>query len=288
MAFTTLISPLDLSDHLGSQNWAIVDCRFYLAEPERGQREYEEAHIPGAVYAHLDRDLSGRIIPGKTGRHPLPAVDEASKTFSGLGIGEGVQVVAYDSAGGALAASRLWWMLRWLGHEAAAVLDGSWQGWQKEELPVRPGVEKREPEKFIPSPDNRLVATVEEVLEALSKKTFLLVDARTPDRFRGENEIIDPVAGRIPGAVNFSYTENLDPEGYFTPPEEIRKRYKAIVGNVPGEKTIHYCGSGVTSAHNLLALVHAGSKMPRLYAGSWSEWITRTDRPTAVGEEENR
>jgi thiosulfate/3-mercaptopyruvate sulfurtransferase len=285
IATTTLISPHELADHLEDEKWAIVDCRFYLAEPERGLQEYKDAHIPGAVYAHLDRDLSGTIIPGETGRHPLPTVEDASSTFSEMGIGPGIRVVAYDSAGGALAASRLWWILRWLGHEAAAVLDGGWQGWQREGLPITSGIEKRPNQKFLPAPMKEMIAYSEQVQAVMSGDSQKLVDARTPDRFRGENEVIDPVAGHIPGALNMPYTENLDSEGRFLSPEEIRRRYKRLLGDFPEEKTIHYCGSGVTSAHNLLALVHAGLKMPRLYAGSWSEWINDPKSPVAQGDE---
>lgn len=277
--YTALISPRELREHLGKENWVVVDCRFYLAEPERGYQEYQESHILGAVYAHLDRDLSAPIVSGKTGRHPLPSIDVAARKFSEMGIGPNIQVTAYDSAGGALAASRLWWMLRWLGHEAAAVLDGGWQHWRREGLPVRSGVEKQPFRDFIPSPRNDMVVSAAEVQDLISDRSHLLVDARTPDRFRGENEVIDPVAGHIPGAVNMAYTENLDTEGRFQPPDEIIRRSKRLFRDTPPEKTIHYCGSGVTSAHNLLALVHAGVPMPRLYAGSWSEWITDPDRP---------
>jgi thiosulfate/3-mercaptopyruvate sulfurtransferase len=286
MAYSSLISRRALSDHLGDENWAIVDCRFYLLEPDRGEYEYQEAHIPGSVYAHLDRDLSGQIVRRKTGRHPLPSVEKIKDTFSKMGIGAGVQVVAYDSAGGALAASRLWWILHWLGHEAAAVLDGGWQGWQRQGLPVRSGVEERPYKEFSPFPQNELVVSAEEVQTVILSGSKRLVDARTSDRFRGENEVVDPVAGHIPGAVNMPYPENLDSDGYFLSPQEIRNRYKSLFGDFPEENTIHYCGSGATAAHNLLALVHAGLKMPKLYAGSWSEWITKPDRSVATREED--
>jgi thiosulfate/3-mercaptopyruvate sulfurtransferase len=284
MAFSTLISSRELADHLEDESWVIVDCRYYLAEPDRGEREYMEAHIPGAVYAHLDRDLSGQIIKGKTGRHPLPPIEKVKNTFSKMGIGPGIQVVSYDSAGGALAASRLWWMLHWVGHESAAVLNGGWQAWQREGLPEKSGIEENPYSDFSPSIKREWVATAEEVQEVLTDSSQKLVDARTADRFRGENEVIDPVAGHIPGAVNIPYTGNLDSEGYFLSTEDIRNRYRNLLGNFPEEKTIHYCGSGVTSTHNMLALVHARMEMPRLYAGSWSEWITKPDRPVATVE----
>jgi thiosulfate/3-mercaptopyruvate sulfurtransferase len=283
MGYQTLISTTDLAAHLKDPDWVIVDCRFSLANPERGRRDYLHAHIPGAIYAHLDEDLSGAVIPGKTGRHPLPDIEKAAIVFSTMGIGQDTQVVSYDDAGGALAAVRLWWMLRWLGHEDAAVLDGGWQAWQAGGYPVQGGSESKTRRAFIPRPRPEMMATTEEIIGMLEDERTCIVDARTADRFRGENEVIDPVAGHIPGAVNLPYPENLTEEGIFRSPEELREKYQ-VLGDIPPERAIFYCGSGVTSIHNILAMVHAGLKEPRLYAGSWSEWIADPSRPVSTGE----
>jgi thiosulfate/3-mercaptopyruvate sulfurtransferase len=282
MAFKTLIDPQTLAEHIGDPDWAIIDCRFVLADPEQGQKDYMEGHIPGAVYAHLDRDLCGPIIPGQTGRHPLPKMDEALQTFSSLGIDSNVQVVAYDAAGGALAAARLWWMLRWLGHEAVAVLDGGWQKWLQENLPVRPGEEKRQRRKFIPRITPSMEASSQEVEVLRHSQNHLLVDVRAAERFRGENETIDPVAGHIPGAVNLPYANNLTAEGDFRSTAELREQFEEVLGDTPPEKAIFYCGSGVTAIQSILAMVHAGLGEAKLYSGSWSEWITDPERPVAT------
>lgn len=284
MTYRTIISVEDLARHLDDPQWVVVDCRFSLADTERGRRDYLQAHIPGSLYAHLDQDLSGPVIKGQTGRHPLPPVEEAARVFSALAIGPAVQVVAYDDAGGALAAVRLWWMLRWLGHEDVAVLDGGWQRWQAAGLALRAGLESNAWREFTPQPRPQMVVTTLEISQLLGDPTACIVDARTADRFRGENEIIDPVAGHIPGARNLPYPQNLTAEGFFRKPEELRQMYLDFLGNNPPEQVVFYCGSGVTSIHNILAMLHAGLEEPRLYAGSWSEWITDPGHPVALGE----
>ncbi|MCS6816835.1 MAG: sulfurtransferase [Blastocatellia bacterium] len=278
MTYRTLIPTSLLSQHLDDPAWVIVDCRFALDDPTRGERDYEQGHIPSAVYAHLERDLTGTIIPGKTGRHPLPSIEHLVERFSAWGIDANVQVIAYDDSGGSTAA-RLWWLLRWLGHEAVAVLDGGWSVWRAEGRPFRRGHERRSPRRFIPRPRPELVASVEDVLMALKDPSYRLVDARSPERYRGEHEPIDPVAGHIPGAICAPYFENLDARGFFRPADELRARFEQILGGIPPSRAIFYCGSGVTAAHNLLALLHAGLGEARLYPGSWSEWITDPTRP---------
>ncbi|WP_026369969.1 sulfurtransferase [Kallotenue papyrolyticum] len=285
MSFTTLIDSATLAAHLDDPDWAIVDCRFALDQPARGRQAYLQAHIPGAVYAHLDEDLSGPIVPGRTGRHPLPSVEDAARTFGRWGIDERTQVIAYDDAGGAFAA-RLWWLLRWLGHNAVAVLDGGWPRWLAEGRPARNGVEQRAPRRFVPRPRPELVVTAEEVLHRLHDAHVPIIDARAPERYRGEVEPIDPVAGHIPGARNAPYSANLAPDGRFLPPAQLAERWRAVLGTAPAEQAILYCGSGVTAAHNALALAHAGLGLPRLYAGSWSEWITDATRPIERGAPE--
>ncbi len=279
---TTLITPDDLHAHLDDPAWAVVDCRFSLADTERGRRAYGEAHIPGAVYAHLDDDLSGPILPGVTGRHPLPETGAFAQTLSNWGIDAGVQVAAYDDFGGGIAA-RLWWMLRWMGHDAVAVLDGGFPAWQRLGLPTRPGVETRSPRRFVPQPRPARLVDVETVDARRSDPAYRLVDARAAERYRGEHEPIDPIAGHIPGAVSAPFAGNLDDDGCFLPPDTLRARFETLLGDVPPEHAICYCGSGVTAAHNLLALVHAGLGEALLYPGSWSHWITDPTRPVAVG-----
>ena len=278
MPYTTLISVTELSPHLDDPDWAIVDCRFSLADTERGRRAYREAHLPGALYAHLDDDLSGVIKPGITGRHPLPDIDAFAETLSAWGIDEHVQVVAYDDFGGGIAA-RLWWMLRWLGHDAVAVLDGGYPAWQRLALPTRPGDEARPPRRFVPHPHPAMIADVDEVATSRTDPACRVVDARTAKRYRGEHEPIDPVAGHIPGAVSAPFGDSLDADGHFLPPQTLRRRFSALLGGVPPERVTCYCGSGVTATHNLLALTHAGLPGARLYPGSWSHWITDPTRP---------
>jgi len=283
MTYSTLVKTSELAAHLDNPEWAVVDCRFSLTDAEQGRNSYLQGHIPGAVYAHLNEDLSSPVLPGVTGRHPLPEVDELAKRFSGWGIEGGVQVVAYDDLGqgGLGSAARLWWLLRWLGHEAVAVLQGGWAVWQGENRPRRTGVESRSPRRFTPRLQARLVAEAEEVERIRLDPAYRLLDARGVDRYRGENETIDPVAGHIPGAVSAPYMDNFEADGRFRPAEELRERFNGLLGKVLAEKTVVYCGSGVTATYNLLALVHAGLGEARLYPGSWSEWITKLERPTA-------
>ena len=283
--YTTLISTDDLETNLDDPNWAVVDCRFQLRDLDYGRRAYEQAHVSGAVYAHLDDDLSGPIVPGKTGRHPLPPAEDAAQKFAAWGIDSGVQVVAYDELGGALAASRLWWMLRWLGHDQVAVLDGGWLKWQKEGRSSRSGLERREPRKFVPHVRPEMVVDAKDVLRAIGDPDFRLFDTRTADRYRGENETIDPVAGHIPGAISAPYPENLDEDGLFKSPEELLAKYRALLGDLRADQSAFYCGSGGTAPHDILAMLHAGLGEARLYAGSWSDWILDPQRPIKTGNE---
>ena len=276
--YTTLISTQKLADHLQDPAWAIIDCRFSLDDPGRGRRDYESAHIAGATYAHLDQDLSGSIIPGKTGRHPLPDVAKMADRLGHWGIGPGVQVVAYDDAGGAIAA-RLWWLLIWLGHDAVAVLNGGWPQWMRDSRETGSGIESRPSQVFIPQ--ERADMWVQEVESIRQDPDGRLIDSRTLDRYHGQNETIDPVAGHIPGAVCLPYPGNLDDNGLFLSKDQLRTRFQMILDATPPEAAVFYCGSGVTSAHNLLAMAHAGLGFGRLYVGSWSEWIADPQRPVA-------
>ena len=281
---TTLISVSELAANLGEPDWAIVDCRFRLDDPEAGRRLYEKAHIPGAVYADLDRDLAAPPAPD-AGRHPLPDLDQFRQRVGQWGIGEGVQVVCYDDRGGALAA-RLWWMLRYLGHEAVAVLDGGWPAWVGAAQPTRSGVEHRTPTTFDGEPRPERLATMEEV-EALVERGEgqRLLDARDAARYRGEFETIDPAAGHIPGARNHPFAQNLNDGGRFRSPDELAATYREVLAGVPSDGVISYCGSGVTATHNILAMVHAGLAEPRLFIPSWSGWSSNPDRPIEQGDD---
>ncbi len=277
--YTSIISTEIAAAHLADLDWAFIDCRFDLLKPDWGREEYEKSHIAGAVYADLNRDLSSPVTP-QTGRHPLPEPAAITACFSAWGISASTQVVVYDTAGGSMAA-RLWWLLRYYGHTAVAVLDGSWQKWLAEGRPVRSGFETRPAVQFEGQPHPEMAVSTAEV-EALRKDpAYRLVDVRGAPRFRGEQEFIDPVAGHIPGAVNRFHAENLGPEGTFLPAEQLKSAFETLLGSVPVANTIVYCGSGVTSCHHLVALEYLGLHGARLYPGSWSEWIRDPKRPIA-------
>ena len=284
MPFTTLITTDQLAAHLTDPGWVIFDCRFWLADAERGHRDYQKGHIFKAIYAHLNDDLAGPIIAGVTGRHPLPDVESISRFFSQSGLDQNSQVIAYDDAGGAMAV-RVWWLLRWLGHEAVAILDGGWQQWLAEDRPMTDVVPTPTPRAFVPQIRSAEWITSDQVLARINDSQFKLFDARNADRYRGENETIDPIAGHIPGAISAPYADNLNPDGTFKPIEQLRARFESLLGDTPAEHTAFYCGSGITAAHNLIALKHAGLGEAKLYAGSWSEWITDPSRPLSIGAE---
>jgi thiosulfate/3-mercaptopyruvate sulfurtransferase len=270
MSYTTLVAPAVLAEHLEDSGWVVVDCRF-------------ASHIPGAVYAHLDDDLSGSVVAGLTGRHPLPTPEQLAQTLGAWGIGNRTQVVAYDDANGSYAA-RLWWTLRWLGHRDVAVLDGGWAAWTRGGFPVSSSVQARVGATFVPEPQPQLVADVEAVEQMRQDTAFRVVDSRALERYRGEHEPIDPVAGHIPGAVCVPFGANVNADGTFRTPEELRERFGLLTKVVPADRTVFYCGSGVTAAHNVLAYAHAGLGDARLYPGSWSEWIADPARPVGRGD----
>ena len=274
---TTIISTEELAANLGKPGWVIIDMRFDLARKEWGFEEYQKAHIPGAVYAHLDKDLAAPATE-QTGRHPLPTPDFMAERLGSWGIGDDTQVVVYDAAGGSYAA-RLWWHLRFLGHRAVAVLDGGLPKWLHEGKPTQAGIENNLPTRFTPAPDWSMMAPVEEVDRIRQDPAYRLIDARSAERFRGENETIDPVAGHIPGAINRFYGLNLSPGGVFMPPETLRSQFTDLLNGAPPENAVVYCGSGVTAVHHLLAMEIAGLPGGKLYPGSWSEWIRDGKRP---------
>jgi len=280
MNYTTKISVEELYAQIEDPEWVIIDCRFYLTEPDTGYLEYQDAHIPGAAYANLDRDLSGQMIPGKTGRHPLPTREELVDRLSAWGIDQKTQVVAYDSMGGAVAA-RLWWLLRWLGHDKAAVLDGGWNAWVISGYPVQKQMLPRKRKIFTPVEHQEYIADKEWVEKVRLDPDYLLVDARSAERYWGLKETIDKKAGHIPGAVSAPYIGNLTEDEFFRSADELKERFMNLIGDIPAEKVIFYCGSGVTSIHNIIAMLLAGYGMAKLYPGSWSEWSADPNRPTA-------
>ena len=284
MIYTTLISVPELVPNIGDPNWAIFDCHYTLDDPEHGRQNYLEAHIPGAVYAHLDEDLCSPWIEGETGRHPLPSIEAFAEKLGDWGINSSSKIIAYDNAGGSMAASRLWWLMRWLGHYSVAVLDGGWQEWLDSGQPVRSGVESRSSSMFIPRQRSRWLIETGELLNRLEDPSLLLVDSRAEERYRGEVEPIDPVAGHIPGALNAPHQKVLDGEGKFLPPAALLKHFGELLGDFSANDTLFYCGSGVTAVQNILAVAHAGLGDARLYAGSWSEWITDPERPIATND----
>lgn len=280
--FSTLISAKEALARLHDPDWVFVDCRFSLQEPSKGREEYLEGHIPGAFYAHLDEDLSSPVIPGKTSRHPMLPVDRMAELFSSWGIDEKVQVVVYDFKGGGMAV-RLWWMLQWLGHEAVALMDGGWADWKGLNYPVSVAAPDRQPRQFNPRPQEGWTMDAGQVAAASQDPAFRVVDVRNYERYIGQEEPIDPVAGHIPGAINIPFMENVDEDGFFKPAEELRKKYSEKLAGVPADHVVFYCGSGVTSCHNILAMRVAGLGHATLYPGSWSEWITDPSRPVATG-----
>jgi thiosulfate/3-mercaptopyruvate sulfurtransferase len=267
---------------LAPESVLIVDCRFALADPGQGEREFLEGHIPGAVYASLDRDLSDLSKRG-LGRHPLPDPKAFAQTLARWGWRSGMRVVAYDDAGGALAAARLWWMLDAAGI-AASVLDGGWPAWRDAGLPTESGEATPLP---APSVELRFdpgrVVNYDE-LEALRQRpATLLLDARAAPRFRGDSEPIDRVGGHVPGARNRPFLDNLEADGQFKPEAALREEWNAILGRYAARDVVHMCGSGVTACHNLLAMEAAGLHGSRLFAPSWSGWVSDPSRPVARG-----
>lgn len=279
--YTTLIEPTRLEELVGTQAVAVIDCRFRLDDAELGQDLYTHSHIPLARYAHLNLDLSSPVIPGKTGRHPLPSPEMFGRTLSNWGISNDQQVVVYDDAGGAMAA-RCWWMLKWVGHVAVALLNGGWQAWLNGGHPVTSEQRSLERTDYRIAPNQDMVATADDIRSTLeSPESRLIIDVRANERYLGIVEPIDTRAGHIPGAVNLPYSESLDGQTRFLSPEILNQKFS--VHSAPAIPAITYCGSGVTAAHTILAHAYAGLPLPRLYAGSWSEWITDPDRPIDSG-----
>ena len=278
MSWTTLVDAATLAAHLDDPAWLVVDVRHQLADTAYGDRVYAESHIPGAAFLHCDRDLSGPVS-GSNGRHPLPAPEKLAARLGEIGIGPQTQVVVYDDAQGMIA-GRLWWLLRWLGHENVAVLDGGLQAWQAANGALTAELPRRRPASFVAKVGDTMV-DADHVQSFLQTSRMHLIDARSPDRYRGENETIDPVGGHIPGAVNRFFRENLQADGRFKPAAELRAEWLAMLAGAAPDQVVHQCGSGVSACHNMLAMEIAGLLGSRLYAGSWSEWCADCRRPVA-------
>lgn len=282
MEHKTLIETDELARHLHDPDWMVIDVRHNLADPEAGRHAYLRSHIPGAFFLHLDRDLSAEKT-GSNGRHPLPSAAQFSQRLRAIGVDQGKTIAIYDDAGGMFAA-RLWWMLRWCGIYSAAVVNGGWQKWLAEQRQVDASLPHAVASDFVASGIERMRVDAAYVLQHLRQPEMLLLDARSAERFRGENETLDPVGGHIPGAENHFFQLNLDARGCFKSPGELRQQFKLLLGDRLPEAVVHQCGSGVTACHNLLAMEIAGLHGSRLYPGSWSEWCADSSRPMVQGE----
>lgn len=271
-----LISAAALADSMSETRLVVVDCRHDLANPEAGEAAWRTAHVPGSLFMHLDRDLSAPVT-GRNGRHPLPSPESFVALLGARGISPAHRVVSYDDAGGMFAA-RLWWMLRWVGHRDAAVLDGGLSAWTAAGGALDTTVRALQPVAY-PLSEVEHTVNADQILAGLGSDAQLLVDARAPDRFRGENETLDPVGGHIPGAVNRFFKLNIGDDGRFKPADVLRAEWRTLMGARDPSTLIMQCGSGVTACHNLLALEVAGLSGAKLYPGSWSEWCSDPARP---------
>ena len=284
MPLAQLISPQQLAERQQSSGWVILDCRFALEDPDYGRCSYAEGHIEGAQYADLERHLSGPVTKGVTGRHPLPAADTLTRQLQAWGISADTDVVLYDDGPGAYAA-RAWWLLAWLGkRDGVFILDGGLKAWHAAGFPLSLDAPVVEPGTFVGTPDHRLLLDAEHLQKRLGQPGLTLIDARAQPRFRGEVEPIDPIAGHIPGAQCAAFSENLGSDGRFLPAEQLKQRFAAQLQGREAQELVAYCGSGVTACHNLFALSLAGYPLGKLYAGSWSEWITNPAREIAKGD----
>lgn len=281
--YTTLISATDLAPHLTDSDWVVLDCRHDLMNPAAGREAYADGHLQNAQFAHVDTALSGpKTGPDGQfrGRHPLPDRAALIETLRAWGVNDGTQVVAYDAHGGMFAA-RLWWLLRWIGHPAVAVLDGGLAAWQEAGLPLVTPVATPARGHIVEKPTLTKTVGAADVLANIAGQAFTVVDARAPDRFRGENETIDPVGGHIPGAKNRFFKDNLQADGRFKSAAALKADFAPLLAT-PAHAVMQ-CGSGVTACHNLLALEVAGLHGAALYPGSWSEWVGDKSRPVATG-----
>jgi thiosulfate/3-mercaptopyruvate sulfurtransferase len=279
MSWTTLIGADELAHVI--DRCIVVDCRFDLANPQAGAAAFAQAHIPSAVFIDMDRQLSAPKS-GQNGRHPMPSSDAVRALLESIGLNDDTQLIIYDVGG--MASGRLWWMARWIGHEHVAVLDGGLKAWERAGFPVtaEPGA-VRPAGRLSARPPLSILVDADTVSAASANASRVLIDARAADRFRGENETIDPVAGHIPGSLNRPWNLNLREDGRFKPAPFLRAEFEAMLDGRHASDVINSCGSGVSACHNILAMTHAGLTGAALYGGSWSEWVANPERPVATG-----
>ncbi len=275
--YQTVIRSEELLENLNRDDWIVIDCGFSLADPCFGKNQYKKSHIPGALYAHLDDDLSSQVLT-TTGRHPLPDVDAFVECLRNWGIKSDSQVIVYDNSEGSIS-SRLWWMLRWLGHEQVAVLNGGMSHWLGQGYPLDDQIPTVDSSDIVPCINDEMWVDTHALSILLQSDHCILLDARSHERFKGLIEPIDKIAGHIAGAVNAPYEENLDNAGCYLDASILRDRFLTLLGDYRGQDVVHMCGSGVTACHNMLAMEIAGLTGSRLYPGSWSEWISDRSRP---------
>jgi thiosulfate/3-mercaptopyruvate sulfurtransferase len=276
---TPLIKTEELAGHLDDPGWVVFDTRHDLMDPTKGPKAYAAGHIPGAYFLHVDHDLGGKKT-GTNGRHPLPPIDEFAAKINACGVTPQTQVVVYDDLSGNFAV-RLWWMLRWLGHDKVALLDGGFPKWAKEGRPVNAEVPAPRKGAFVPRPELGATVDVHFVDRFRESPEIVLLDARAAERFKGLQEPIDPVPGHIPGAVNRFWQKNLNPDGTFKTSQQLRGEFSELLGKADPASVVHMCGSGVTACHNMFAMELAGLDPGKLYVGSWSEWCSDRARPVA-------
>ena len=273
--FTTYINVDQLADNLDKPDWVIVDASYNLKDKAAGYESYQAGHIPGAVYAHPFKHLSGPPLTDQ-GRHPLPSSDQLEMVFTRLGISSGTQVIAYDNQG--ITAARLWWLLNYMGHQKVAVLDGGIKAWTDSGRETKPGIETNEPGDFEGQANREMLVVLDEVLEQR-----LLVDSRDAGRYRGDSSGADPAAGHIPGAKNRPHALNKDENLLLRDATELKAEFAELLGSVPSEESTFYCGSGISACQNLLTMAHLGMKIGKLYVGSWSEWSQFEELPKQAG-----
>jgi len=279
--FTSLINASELANIFSLSTTVLIDCRSVMGNPQGGRNAYEDSHIPNALFAHLEEDLSGEIIPGTTGRHPFPSIEAFAAKCSQWGIEAGKQVVVYDQGHGGIAA-RLWFLLKWIGHQEVAVLNGGWKYWVDQNYPTEKTIKTPLTSVFLPRPNPNFIVNVAFLAENFNNTKYLIVDSRSAERYRGEEEPIDPIAGHIPWAISAPFLDNIGSDGLFLDKEQLTKRFDSLLKDQALEDTIFYCGSGVTACHNLLALHAISRENAKLFPGSWSGWITDNQRPIAV------
>jgi len=282
MKYQTIISVEDLNKNLNTQDWLIFDCRFILKDPEGGLKKFNQGHIPGAQFADMDKDLASPMT-STSGRHPLPNPDEFINKLQSWGVNNTSQIICYDDMSGAFAA-RMWWLLKWLGHNDVAVLDGGIDKWTANNLTLETDTQQKAAGSFSGQANNDMWVDVEFVQKELAENNITLLDARSAERFTAKDTKTDPVAGHVPGAMSYPFAENLSKQGVFLPLEELQKRFAPMLSSSEKKEVINMCGSGVTACHNLLAMSIAELPMTRLFVGSWSEWIKDKSRPVATGD----